>query len=226
MAAKTGSRNGISYGGSLGENNWNTLMDANLTFFDRFGVHLSFKSFLNTPPGSPAAGDCYVIGSAPTGAWVGKAGQVAVYDDGAWQYGVPRKGWRGYCEADQLSYVFDAGWAIRGAQVADTPLTNSNTTATASAASLIGGIRTGTPTGAVGLQLPNGSDLDAAFSGLAVGQSVEWSVVNLAAATHAITVTANTGHTVVGNKVVAANTSGRFASRKSATNTFVTYRLS
>lgn len=111
MPAKTGSRNGLSYGWALGENNWNTGMDGNLTFIDRFGVHLSFKSFLNTPPGSPAAGDCHVIDTGPTGAWVGKAGQVAVYDDGAWRYGVPRTGWRAYCEADERLYVYDGGWA-------------------------------------------------------------------------------------------------------------------
>ena len=112
MPAKTGSRNGLSYGWSLGENNWNTGMDGNLTFIDRFGVHLSFKSFLNTPPGSPAAGDCHVVGSAPTGAWVGRAGQVAVYDDGAWRYGIPRTGWQAYCEADDGRYVFDGAWNL------------------------------------------------------------------------------------------------------------------
>lgn len=111
MPAKTGSRNGLSYGWALGENNWNTGMDGNLTFIDRFGIHLSFKSFLNTPPGSPAAGDCHVIDTVPTGVWVGKAGQVAVYDDGAWRYGVPRTGWRAYCEADERPYVYDGGWA-------------------------------------------------------------------------------------------------------------------
>lgn len=225
MAAKTGSRNGVSYGWALGENNWNTLMDGNLTLIDRFGIHLSFKSFFNTPPGSPAAGDCYVVGSAPTGAWVGRSGQVAVFDDGAWRYGVPRLGWRGYCEADKQGYVFDTVWVAQSAQVKDTPLTNSNVTATASAASLIGGLRTGTPTGEINLQLPTGADVDSAFSGLTVGQSFEWSVVNLAPATHAITVTANTGHAVVGNPVIAANTSGRFASRKAATDSFVSYRL-
>lgn len=110
MAAKTGSRNALSYGWALGENNWNTGMDNNLTFLDRFGVHLSFKSVLNTPPGAPAAGDCYVVGAAPTGAWVGKTNQVAVYDDGAWRYGVPRKGWAAYDESTGVRYIFGVDW--------------------------------------------------------------------------------------------------------------------
>ena len=111
MPAKTGSRNGLSYGWALGENNWNVGMDGNLSFIDRFGLHLSFKSFLNTPPASPSSGDCYVVDAAPTGAWVGKTGQVAVYDDGAWRYGLPRTGWLAYCEADDSLYVFDGAWA-------------------------------------------------------------------------------------------------------------------
>jgi hypothetical protein len=67
--------------------------------------------------------------------------------------------------------------------------------------------------------------MEAAFTTLAVNQTFEWSYINLAAATHAVTVTTNTDHTVVGNMVVAANTSGRFGTRKTAANTFITYRL-
>jgi hypothetical protein len=73
--------------------------------------------------------------------------------------------------------------------------------------------------------VPTGTDLDAAFVSLANNQAMEWTVINLASATHAITVTANTDHTVVGNMVVAANSSARFASRKTAANTFITYRI-
>jgi hypothetical protein len=32
----------------------------------------------NTPPGSPAIGDAYIIGPSPTGAWAGNTGKVAV----------------------------------------------------------------------------------------------------------------------------------------------------
>lgn len=103
---------------------------------------------------------------------------------------------------------------------------NSNVTATATAASLLDGLRTGTPTANINLQVPTGTNMDAAFQELQTNQSFEWSVINLAAATHVITVTANTDHTVVGNMAVAAATSGRFLTRKTAANTFITYRIS
>jgi hypothetical protein len=105
--------------------------------------------------------------------------------------------------------------------------TNSNTTATATAASLLDGIRTGTPTADIDLQLPTGTNMDAAFQDLQTNQSFEWSVINLATAASGfdITVTANTDHTVVGQMVVTGETSGRFLTRKTAANTFVTYRI-
>jgi hypothetical protein len=102
---------------------------------------------------------------------------------------------------------------------------NSNTSATATASSLLDGLRTGTPTGNITLTLPTGTDMDSAFQELQANQSFEWSVINLAAATHLITVTAAAGHTVVGNMAVAAATSGRFITRKTAANTFISYRI-
>lgn len=40
----------------------------------------------NAPPGSPANGARYVVGAAPTGAWAGRANQVAQRLDGAWRF--------------------------------------------------------------------------------------------------------------------------------------------
>lgn len=40
----------------------------------------------NTPPASPAEGDRHVVGQAPTGAWAGRAGLVARYLDGYWNF--------------------------------------------------------------------------------------------------------------------------------------------
>lgn len=40
----------------------------------------------NAPPGSPTAGDAYIVGTAPTGAWSGRANCVAIYTDGGWRF--------------------------------------------------------------------------------------------------------------------------------------------
>lgn len=51
---------------------------------------------LATPPGSPANEALYIVAGSPTGAWAGKTGQLAYWltSTGAWQFIVPRAGWR------------------------------------------------------------------------------------------------------------------------------------
>lgn len=43
----------------------------------------------NNPPVSPAIGDRYLVGTVPTGAWVGNANRVAEWDGSVWQYTIP-----------------------------------------------------------------------------------------------------------------------------------------
>ena len=40
----------------------------------------------NAPPASSAAGDCYVVGNAPTGDWAGQAKTLAGFTDGGWRF--------------------------------------------------------------------------------------------------------------------------------------------
>lgn len=52
----------------------------------------SVKTVTNTPPGSPAAGDRYLIGSSPTGAWASNAKNIAQWNGSAWAYTAPAAG--------------------------------------------------------------------------------------------------------------------------------------
>lgn len=98
-----------------------------------------------------------------------------------------------------------------------------NATGTLTAALILGGIVTSTTASAVTATLDTGTVMDAAVA-MAVDDSFDWSAINTGG-TNAFTVTAATGHTIVGAAAVAAATSGRFRTRKTAANTFVTYRL-
>lgn len=91
-------------------------------------------------------------------------------------------------------------------------------------AALLSGIVTATPTAARNIQLPTGSALDAA-SEFAIGDSFDFSVVTLAA--FALTITVNTGVTIVGAAATAATAGApaRFRVRKTAAETFVVYRI-
>lgn len=63
---------------------------------EQFSWQPTVASTLNTPPGSPVKGDRYLVGTVPTGAWVGKASNIAWYDGAAWQFDAPAAGWTVY----------------------------------------------------------------------------------------------------------------------------------
>lgn len=111
MPAKTEPRSGLQYGWNFGESGWNTGMDNNLLYIGRFGFHLSVLSAaFNSPPGSPADGDAYIVAASPTGAWSGRANQIAVYVGGSpgnWVFATPRNGWRSFNEATNSSFIFN-----------------------------------------------------------------------------------------------------------------------
>lgn len=48
---------------------------------------------LTAPPASPVTGARYIVGASPSGAWSGKAGQVAAWDGAAWRFHQPEPGW-------------------------------------------------------------------------------------------------------------------------------------
>lgn len=91
------------------------------------------------------------------------------------------------------------------------------------AAMMLSGIVTSTTAAAVAGTVPTGTVLDAAVQ-MEIGEAFDWSVINTGAA-NAFTVTAAADHTIVGVAAVAAVTSARFRTRKTAANTFVTYRI-
>jgi len=98
--------------------------------------------------------------------------------------------------------------------------------ATLTIAELRTGIITATSASAVALTLPTGTLTDAAFTNLPVNSSFDFTVINLGSSSGAVTMTAGTGHTIVGLATLAINTSSQFRTRKTATNTYVTYRIS
>lgn len=90
------------------------------------------------------------------------------------------------------------------------------------AAMMTSGIVTSTTAAAVAGTVPTGTVMDAAVD-FPINGAFYWSVI--ATGANAFTVTAAATHTLVGSGVVATATSGHFMTRKTAANTFVTYRL-
>lgn len=91
----------------------------------------------NSPPGSPAVGVAYVIGPSPTGAWAGKAGQVAVCEvTGTWTYYAPSNGYQVYDKSLNAPYRYDgSAWT----SAAGALIGNPNVVYTASGSTTSGG---------------------------------------------------------------------------------------
>ena len=122
-----------------------------------------------------------------------------------------------------------AAWATKTEKATVVAATDAATTQ--AAATLAGAgrvIYTMTPTASRTLTTPTGAELGAAFTDEAGGSSFEFTVVNVAAATHPIVVTAGaTGVTLVGAAAtfsVAAASSATFVGVFTAANTVSFYR--
>lgn len=98
-----------------------------------------------------------------------------------------------------------------------------NSTGTISTAMILNGIVTSTSGAGVTATLVAGATMDAAGS-FDIGESFDWSVINTGGNT--FTVTASSGHTLIGVGAILTVVSASFRTKKTATNTFVTYKLS
>jgi hypothetical protein len=82
-------------------------LEAGATFFAAIQV------LLNTPPGSPAEGDLYVVGTAGTGAWSGHNNNVTVYYNAAWLFFAPFEGMFAWDQtSDSLKRYSGSAWVV------------------------------------------------------------------------------------------------------------------
>lgn len=75
-------------------------------------LHGSVAGFAaNIPPASPAAGQCWILGAAPTGAWAGHPHEIAGWTEGGWRFLAPCEGARLWVsEAD--GFALFSGWKL------------------------------------------------------------------------------------------------------------------
>lgn len=59
------------------------------------------------PPSSPVEGQRHIVAASPTGAWMGQAKNIAVYQDATWRFLAPKLGWCAWCDADSALLVYN-----------------------------------------------------------------------------------------------------------------------
>jgi hypothetical protein len=113
------------------------------------------------------------------------------------------------------------------------PTVETTGAVTLTIAKLLTGIITGTPNDARAYTLDTGENIEA-IGLFGVNDYIDWTVINLStdADDHTITITASTGHTIIGYSIVPPNreathtsASAIFRTRKVSSGVYVTYHL-
>lgn len=95
----TGNNLGLTVSDTQGATGWNGWHNLNWAMLDRIIQLDVISRALTAPPGSPVAGDRYLVAASPTGDWSGHAGQIAVWG-GSWVFYTPKEGWLLTSQAD------------------------------------------------------------------------------------------------------------------------------
>lgn len=75
---------------------------------------------LNTPPGSPADGDVYIVGPTPTGLWSSQGNKITFWsaDASEWVFITPREGWKFEPVDEDITYRYSGSawveWSAGG----------------------------------------------------------------------------------------------------------------
>jgi len=75
-------------------------------------LHAAIEGVANAPPIEPGEGQCWLVGTAPTGAWTGQAGRLALYQSGHWLFQAARDGMRLLDRSSGVERRFAGEWRM------------------------------------------------------------------------------------------------------------------
>ena len=73
-------------------------------------MHPAVEGVANDPPAAPIEGECWLVGSAPTGVWADHAGNIASYQAGTWIFSEPRDGMKVLDRSSGQDIRYVSGW--------------------------------------------------------------------------------------------------------------------
>lgn len=73
----------------------------------------------NDPPAAPVSGSCFIVGTAPTGAWAGHGSALAAFSAAGWRFIAPMEGLQAWVRSTSTWAVFQAGaWEVGAVRAA------------------------------------------------------------------------------------------------------------
>lgn len=83
-----------------------------------------------SPPSTPSEGQCFALGGAPTGDWVGQGDMLALRSNGGWMFVAQQDGWRLWDLQSETLCVRNAGaWVSVASDLQNVDGVGINTTA-------------------------------------------------------------------------------------------------
>lgn len=104
-------------------------------------MHSAVEAAVNVPPAAPVAGQCWLVGTTPTGVFVDRAGAIAAWTDGGWRFLPPRDGMKVYDKELGCWRIHAAGWRVASAPPAVSGGTVIDVEARAAIATLVARLR-------------------------------------------------------------------------------------
>lgn len=100
-------------------------------------LHPAIEGEADAPPAAPTAGECWLVGDMPTGAWADHGGELASYQPGGWIFASPRDGMRLLDRSTGQDIRFRGGWQRPVAPAAPTGGSTVDAEARAAIAALV-----------------------------------------------------------------------------------------
>lgn len=73
-------------------------------------LHGAIEGELAVPPTTPTAGQLWLVGASPQGAWAGHTGRLAGWTDGGWRFVAPRPGMHILDRSAAAFRLYDGQW--------------------------------------------------------------------------------------------------------------------
>lgn len=159
---------------------------ANLQMVLASNRFVSVQDIQNAPPSAPVNGQSWIVGTSPTGHWVGEANNIATWLDGDWAFSAPTR-WMHVGLADRTDWRWDhtigtpawVKWAatedVAGPVnlATDAQMLAGDATVAVTPALLKDGVRVLSLNGISGHQIPSG-----AMTPMQIGSTVENTLID------------------------------------------------